>query len=277
MWTWLKRSDLSFRTIKFSSGEISKQALVPPTLDCWINDVCAAHDWSVFGMLMVICLEHWHWPTFSLISHHRLQTASSSIPFVDYWLWWRVDNKNDWYRLVFKCCLLSHSLITGYDKELIINDWYRLDINYCLVSHLLITGYNEELIINDSYRLDIKYCLPSHLLITGCNAEVLINARYGSISIVNIQRFSGLTHWGWVTHWDLELCHHLVWVICWHLIGAKPLPEPMLTQGVQRSGKSQGNSRLRKSQGKVREFCWRSGKKEYWEKSGNLHLVQSKK
>ena len=32
-------------------------------------------------------------------------------------------------------------------------------------------------------------------------------------------------------------------------------------QGVQRSGKSQGNSRLGKSQGKVREFCWRSGKK----------------
>ena len=35
----------------------------------------------------------------------------------------------------------------------------------------------------------------------------------------------------------------------------------MLLQGVQRSGKSQGNSRLGKSQGKVREFCWRSGKK----------------
>ena len=34
-----------------------------------------------------------------------------------------------------------------------------------------------------------------------------------------------------------------------------------LRQGVQRSGKSQGNSRLGKSQGKVREFCWRSGKK----------------
>ena len=32
-------------------------------------------------------------------------------------------------------------------------------------------------------------------------------------------------------------------------------------QGVQRSGKSQGNSRLGKSQGKVREFCWRSWKK----------------
>ena len=32
-------------------------------------------------------------------------------------------------------------------------------------------------------------------------------------------------------------------------------------QGVQQSGKSQGNSRLGKSQGKVREFCWRSGKK----------------
>ena len=44
-------------------------------------------------------------------------------------------------------------------------------------------------------------------------------------------------------------------------------------QGVQRSEKSQGNSRLGKSQGillKVRE------KNEYWEKSGNLHLVQSK-
>ena len=35
----------------------------------------------------------------------------------------------------------------------------------------------------------------------------------------------------------------------------------MYFQGVQWSGKSQGNSRLGKSQGKVREFCWRSWKK----------------
>ena len=53
-----------------------------------------------------------------------------------------------------------------------------------------------------------------------------------------------------------------------------------ISQGVQWSGKSQGNSRLGKSQGKVREFCWRSGKKwilgKVREKSGSLHLVQSK-
>ena len=39
---------------------------------------------------------------------------------------------------------------------------------------------------------------------------------------------------------------------CWFIISK---------QGVQWSGKSQGNSRLGKSQGKVKEFCWRSGKK----------------
>ena len=44
-------------------------------------------------------------------------------------------------------------------------------------------------------------------------------------------------------------------------LGLNVLKTTNFCQGVQWSGKSQGNSRLGKSQGKVREFCWRSGKK----------------
>ena len=43
-----------------------------------------------------------------------------------------------------------------------------------------------------------------------------------------------------------------------------------------RVSSGQGKVREIPDLAKVREFCWRSGKNEYWEKSGNLHLVQSK-
>ena len=50
------------------------------------------------------------------------------------------------------------------------------------------------------------------------------------------------------------------WPTIWHADVSRWLTLS-IHQGVQRSGKSQGNSRLGKSQGKVRKFCWRSGKK----------------
>ena len=52
----------------------------------------------------------------------------------------------------------------------------------------------------------------------------------------------------------------LVQIMAWRRPGDKPLSEPMTGCPVVRE-KLKGNSRLGKSQGKIREFCWRSGKK----------------
>ena len=51
----------------------------------------------------------------------------------------------------------------------------------------------------------------------------------------------------------LEKIDHVIMALCCILNETEP--EWHIYQGVQRSGKSQGNSRLGKSQGKVREFC----------------------
>ena len=60
--------------------------------------------------------------------------------------------------------------------------------------------------------------------------------------------------------WHLEIQKYLVLTCTWRQ--STWYLSKYFQQGVQRSGKSHGNSRLGKSQGKVREFCWRSGKKK---------------
>ena len=67
-------------------------------------------------------------------------------------------------------------------------------------------------------------------------------------------------------HFSAIYCDDIVLIIpllsfSLNIQGLIQYKDAVLSQGVQRSGKSQGNSRLGKSQGKVREFCWRSGKK----------------
>ena len=64
----------------------------------------------------------------------------------------------------------------------------------------------------------------------------------------------------WWRHHDSIGFHWPYISIGLYIIRRRIVDKPITHQGVQRSGKSQGNSRLGKRQGKVRKFCWRSGK-----------------
>ena len=125
---------------------------------------------------------------------------------------------------------------------------------------MILTYLNRDNSVPCTLRVKIikgKYLLKSKISLSGLSYLLTVNSLWPSDAI----------WWTWST---------LVKKMACHLFGAKPWPEPMSTycppdhlwqnsvtceseykaQGVQWSGKSQGNSRLCKSQGillKVRE------------------------